>query len=906
MSDVLLSKAVSCVYSYIMDNIKNIDSELLHVSVSKMIYPYTIDYKNIEFVHLSYDRTQKILAKINEKGKNRKNNGVYYTPNDVVEFIFDTSVKCSSSNKLDNDILQTKINLNDNIVLEKTVFDPTCGVGEFLLSVLEKKVNSYLSHHECFSEEILCKTVGTIYGNDIDNISVIITKLRIYLYLVNKFGIRFCSNIDQILNKNFYSIDYITCNDSIHKKFDFIIGNPPYVEDNKSGSVYSDRYGNIYANILINASKHLDIGGVLGFIIPLSYVSTPRMKKLREILFKVLPKQYIFNYADRPDCLFDSVHQKLSIIIGKKTQNDDVSIYTSNYRYWYKEERFKLFSVTEIIKNNFASIEGIPKLGNHFDTTIYSKIINSNDNINIYDISRTGDHVVYLNRRETFWMKAFREERNDTEYKIFRFDSSLEADYCYCLVNSSLFWWYWIAVSDCWHVSKNLNGFKAPWTNIPEKVSELANNLINKLENTKVFVGTKQVDYEYKHKLCYQEILQIDDFINTAFGLTKAEGEYIKYFAYKYRFSEGAETINTVDLFAGCGGLSLGFSEAGFRIRKAVEFDPEIAKTYIMNNPSTEVLVEDIKKIDNSDILKLCNADVIIGGPPCQGFSMAGSRIRHGFIDDPRNYLFKHYFNIVRAIRPKVFLLENVKGIATMQNGAIFNEIINIFQDPNELEGNTYHMFTRIVNTADFGIPQKRERMIIIGTLNNVDMDLLWEETCNDIIRKYPDFFNRVCIGDAISNLYDTTETGCIENPKPITNYQKYLYRNTSFIFNHTQSKHSQVAINRMARIKNGENFRVLDENINSVHSGAYGRLSWDELAPTITTRFDTPAGGRFIHPDHNRTISPREAARIQSFPDDFVFYGSKRSISRQIGNAVPPKLAFFLACLTKNILRVV
>ena len=107
-----------------------------------------------------------------------------------------------------------------------------------------------------------------------------------------------------------------------------------------------------------------------------------------------------------------------------------------------------------------------------------------------------------------------------------------------------------------------------------------------------------------------------------------------------------------------------------------------------------------------------------------------------------------------------------------------------------------------------------------------------------------------------------------------------------------------------MKRVNNGENFTALDEKINSVHSGAYGRLCWDEQAPTITTRFDTPAGGRFIHPNEDRTLSPREAARIKSFPDDFIFYGNKTSICKQIGNAVPPKVSYFLARLINKILK--
>lgn len=363
--------------------------------------------------------------------------------------------------------------------------------------------------------------------------------------------------------------------------------------------------------------------------------------------------------------------------------------------------------------------------------------------------------------------------------------------------------------------------------------------------------------------------------------------------------------MNVIDLFAGCGGLSLGFMKDNYTIKKAVEFNPEIANTYKLNHPEVDVIVDDIKNIDQSGIFNEGDADVIIGGPPCQGFSMAGARIRNGFIDDPRNYLFKHYFNVVKSVKPKAFVIENVKGIMTMQDGKIFNEILKIFSDPEMLDGEPYEIHYKVVKAAEFGVPQKRERMIIIGTKKNgYNFEELWEETKKDIIKDYPHYFDKVTVEDAIGNLRDTTVDGNITNPKPITDYQKYLSSKNENLTNHTKTKHSKAAVDRMKRVDNGENFTVLDEKINSVHSGAYGRLCWDEQAPTITTRFDTPAGGRFIHPNEDRTLSPREAARIQSFPDDFIFYGNKTSICKQIGNAVPPKVSYFLARLINKILE--
>ena len=362
--------------------------------------------------------------------------------------------------------------------------------------------------------------------------------------------------------------------------------------------------------------------------------------------------------------------------------------------------------------------------------------------------------------------------------------------------------------------------------------------------------------------------------------------------------------MKAIDLFAGCGGLSLGFLKRGYTIEKAVEFDVGIANTYKMNHPEVEVIVDDIKNIDHSGLFKRGDADVIIGGPPCQGFSMAGARIREGFMGDPRNYLFKHYFNVVKTVKPKAFVMENVKGIQTMQNGEIFAEIKSIFQNPDMLDGQAYHIYPRVIRSVDFGVPQKRERMIIVGVLKEVpDYDEVWERTKEEIKKDYPSYFDTVTIFDAIGNLSDPTEDGEIKNPKAKTEYQKYLSSENAKITNHIKTNHSKVAIGRMHRVGNGENFTSLDETINSVHSGSYGRLSWDEQAPTITTRFDTPSGGRFTHPEKDRTLTPREAARIQSFPDDFIFYGNKTSVCKQIGNAVPPKVSYFLARLIENIL---
>lgn len=362
--------------------------------------------------------------------------------------------------------------------------------------------------------------------------------------------------------------------------------------------------------------------------------------------------------------------------------------------------------------------------------------------------------------------------------------------------------------------------------------------------------------------------------------------------------------IKVIDLFAGCGGFSSGFKKGGCKIVTAVEFDKTIAQSYLKNHKGTKVIIEDIKNIDNKQVFKINDADVIIGGPPCQGFSMAGARIRNNFSDDPRNYLFKHYFNIVKIVRPKIFILENVKGILSINKGKILAEIKNAFENANNFEGRPYHIQYKIIKTKEYGIPQNRERAIIIGSQIPFNLNEEIKKTKFNIIKKDKNFFNNVTVGDAISNLPAPTESGIVEILKYNSKYQEQLKSKANKTSNHTKTNHSPITLERMKKIKINENYLALNEEIKSVHSGSYGRLDPQKIAPTVTTRFDTPSGGKFIHPFENRTITPREAARIQSFSDDFIFVGNKSSVCKQIGNAVPPKLAYFFAIMIRGILN--
>lgn len=360
-------------------------------------------------------------------------------------------------------------------------------------------------------------------------------------------------------------------------------------------------------------------------------------------------------------------------------------------------------------------------------------------------------------------------------------------------------------------------------------------------------------------------------------------------------------SYNVIDLFAGAGGLSHGFKTAGFNIVLANEINPVIANSYSKNNPGTLMINADIRSLaddfdqaireaDVKDIEtlknRLSNVDVIIGGPPCQGFSMAGGRIRKAkeFIEDERNYLFKHYFSMIRKFEPRFFVFENVTGILSSHKGDIMRQIKGLFSDAGNFRHGAYHLSINTLNAANFGVPQVRKRVLIIGSKESFDFDAVKEHVRQSLTDEKRDiFFTPHTVRDAIADL------------AAISPYE------SNNVPNHTATHHSPKAVERMARIKPNDNWVSLDETIRSVHSGAYGRLDWDKPSTTITTRFDTPSAGRYIHPDFDRTITPREAARLQTFPDDYIFYGSKSSVCTQIGNAVPPRLSEFIAYMIKS-----
>ncbi|MED1715665.1 DNA cytosine methyltransferase [Bacillus paralicheniformis] len=338
-----------------------------------------------------------------------------------------------------------------------------------------------------------------------------------------------------------------------------------------------------------------------------------------------------------------------------------------------------------------------------------------------------------------------------------------------------------------------------------------------------------------------------------------------------------------IDLFAGVGGLSLGFEMAGFNVVLANEYDESIAKAYEINHPNTKMIVENITNLPIEKTFQEYRrkVDVIIGGPPCQGFSQKGQRKT---INDERNFLFKYFVAVVDFVRPRYFVMENVPNLLTAENGYFKEEIIELF------EGLGYTLSTDTLNAADYGVPQNRRRAVIIGRQGEFAIAM----------PKPLDY--KVTIWDAISDLAylnsgEGIECDIYRNP-PQSEYQRMMRESSDNLYNHKATKHSDLAIERLKMIPPNKGKEVLPKEhlTKSIYSGTWTRMVKDEISVTITTRFDTPSSGKFTHPFLHRAITVREAARIQSFPDTFHFTGTKGSQMKQVGNAVPPLLAKAIA----------
>jgi len=495
---------------------------------------------------------QNVLRGINEKTEIRKNKGVYYTPEDVCKYIVWNSMlmMLDSQNQRtykEEDAVSEIVKFPDGIVqsliTDKTFFDPTCGSGEFLINVFNAKFEVLNKSFQAYTDAEIYGIVRTIYGNDIDGRSTDISKIRLFFEVCQHVkNAEYFSLIAKALNDQFSNIDYVVYNGQFDNRFDCIVGNPPYVEYGKYelNDKLKNNYGNVYADVIKNSVISLKNGGAFGFVIPLSYISTSRMAAIRNYVIENTSSQIILSFADRPDCLFQGVHQKLNILIARKGKREH-KLFTSNYRHWYKEERKTLLNGCEIKENRHANNTFIPKIGNCTEESIYRKIVTCT-NDNIYDKQTPNGKAVYLNMRGCFWIKAFSFNPGSKEYKPFTYGS--DYSFVHCVLNSSLFWLYWTIMSDCWHITKKeLKGFYIPvLTEKQYKAFDgLSERLERRLEQTKKYIGSKQADYEYKHKECKDEIDAIDNLLADIYELTEEELLYIKNFALKYRMGSGAD-----------------------------------------------------------------------------------------------------------------------------------------------------------------------------------------------------------------------------------------------------------------------------------------------------------------------------------------------------------------------------
>lgn len=338
-----------------------------------------------------------------------------------------------------------------------------------------------------------------------------------------------------------------------------------------------------------------------------------------------------------------------------------------------------------------------------------------------------------------------------------------------------------------------------------------------------------------------------------------------------------------IDLFAGVGGLSLGFEMRGFDVVLANEYDTSIAAAYTENHRNTKMIVGDITSLDLNQTFEPYKGkvDVIIGGPPCQGFSQKGQRKT---IHDERNFLFKYYVAVVQLVTPRYFVMENVPNLLTAEGGYFKREIEELFNKMG------YSLKFGVLNASDYGVPQNRRRAVIIGKLGSAAPDLPTPKN------------EMVTVWDAISDLayLDSGEGSEMQDYKiaPQSDYQKLLRDGSEVLYNHVATKHSKLALERLSLIPPNAGKEVLPKEhlTKSIYSGTWTRMRKNEISVTITTRFDTPSSGKFTHPFLDRAITVREAARIQSFPDTFRFVGNKGSQMKQVGNAVPPLLAASIA----------
>jgi len=342
-------------------------------------------------------------------------------------------------------------------------------------------------------------------------------------------------------------------------------------------------------------------------------------------------------------------------------------------------------------------------------------------------------------------------------------------------------------------------------------------------------------------------------------------------------------SFTVIDLFSGCGGLSLGFTQAGYKVLLGVDNDEKALLTFEKNHPESKSLNTDLsdgKAIRQiRDMVGRKPVGVVVAGPPCQGFSLTGPRN----FDDPRNKLYLAVFKAVQEFVPKAFVIENVPGLGTLYRGAIKREIIHRFEELG------YNVTANVLYAADYGIPQARKRIFFVGIKKKYGMFKFPGSTtveknyvsCEDAIGDLPSREND--LGQEIDNY----------SRPPKTAYQKLMRNGGRKLFNHTATNHTDMVRNVISQVPEGGNYKDLPPGVGESRRFNEAWTRYHSKKPSRT--IDTGHRNHF-HYKYNRVPTVRENARLQSFPDTFVFYGNKTQQFRQAGNAVPPLLGKYLA----------
>lgn len=345
-------------------------------------------------------------------------------------------------------------------------------------------------------------------------------------------------------------------------------------------------------------------------------------------------------------------------------------------------------------------------------------------------------------------------------------------------------------------------------------------------------------------------------------------------------------------MFSSCGGLSSGFLQAGFNVVAGIDNDPIALKTFSANHTQSKALQLDLYNKDSiEDISKkigMTTVDVIIGGPPCQGFSLTGTRN----FEDKRNRLYLSMVDAVEKFKPKAFLIENVAGMATLYGGVVKNEILKRFDNLG------YNVNYKVVCAADYGVPQIRKRLIFVGIRKDLGKSydfpkpILTPEqyvTCMDALSDLPSLEHEI----------GSEETSYIQ--EPITSYQQKLRQNSKRLYNHVRSIHSQHVIDVISQVPDGGNYKDLPTGVGNTRRFHVAWTRYNSKKPSNT--IDTGHRNHF-HYKYNRIPTVRENARLQSFPDDFQFLGTRTQQYKQVGNAVPPLMAKALATELLKVLK--